>query len=99
MGQWCAVYNALSFDIAGMGAATLFFWLQLMNLTKTYQTPLIITGLVTAIATYHYIRIFNSWVDAFDVKQSGDSYAVRCRGCLSMTPTGTWTGCSRCHCC
>merc|ERR1711904_126942 len=23
------------------------------------------TGLVTAIATYHYVRIFNSWVDAF----------------------------------
>jgi len=79
-GQWCAVYNALSFGIAGMGAATLFFWLQLMNLTKTYQTPLIITGLVTAIATYHYIRIFNSWVDAFDVKQSGDSYAVQLSG-------------------
>merc|ERR1712224_1148200 len=74
-GQWCAVYNALSFGIAGMGAATLFFWLQLMNLTKTYQTPLIITGLVTAIATYHYIRIFNSWVDAFDVKQVGYSAA------------------------
>merc|ERR1712118_594694 len=69
-----------SFGIAGMGAATLFFWLQLMNLTKTYQTPLIITGLVTAIATYHYIRIFNSWVDAFDVKQSGDSYAVQLSG-------------------
>merc|ERR1719213_866266 len=51
-----------------------------MNLTKTYQTPLIITGLVTAIATYHYIRIFNSWVDAFDVKQSGDSYAVQLSG-------------------
>merc|ERR1719313_1289099 len=51
-----------------------------MNLTKTYQTPLIITGLVTAIATYHYIRIFNSWVDAFDVKQAGDSYAVQLSG-------------------
>merc|ERR1719313_2023328 len=51
-----------------------------MNLTKTYQTPLIITGLVTAIATYHYIRIFNSWVDAFDVKQAGDSWAVAKRG-------------------
>merc|ERR1712188_143874 len=39
-----------------------------------------ITGLVTAIATYHYIRIFNSWVDAFDVKQAGDSYAVQLSG-------------------
>merc|ERR1712124_243544 len=73
-------YNALSFGIAGMGAATLFFWLQLPNLTKTYRTPLIITGLVTAIATYHYVRIFNSWVNAFDLKQKDDSYAVSLSG-------------------
>merc|ERR1712182_10926 len=69
-----------SFGIAGMGAATLFFWLQLPNLTKTYRTPLIITGLVTAIATYHYVRIFNSWVNAFELKQTDDSYAVSLSG-------------------
>jgi len=34
---------------------------------KNYRTALIITGLVTGIATYHYFRIFNSWNDAFDV--------------------------------
>jgi len=67
-GQWLSVYNALSFGMAGMGAATIFFWLQLANVTKNYRTALIITGLVTAIATYHYVRIFNSWVGAFDVK-------------------------------
>merc|ERR1712010_36618 len=62
------------------GAATLFFWLQLPNLTKTYRTPLIITGLGTAIATYHYVRIFNSWVNAFELKQTDDSYAVSLSG-------------------
>ena len=30
---------------------------------------------MTAIATYHYVRIFNSWVNAFDLKQKDDSYA------------------------
>merc|ERR1712078_591622 len=55
-------------------------WLQLPNLTKTYRTPLIITGLVTAIATYHYVRIFNSWVNAFELKQTDDSYAVSLSG-------------------
>jgi len=79
-GQWSAVYNALSFGIAGMGAATIFFWLQLGNLTKTYRTALIITGLVTAIATYHYFRIFNSWVDAFALHEKGDSYTVTLTG-------------------
>merc|ERR1711877_85139 len=69
-GQWLAVYNALSFGIAGMGAATIFFWLQLANVSKKSRTALCITGLVTWIATYHYFRIFNSWNDAFDVKFS-----------------------------
>jgi len=66
-GSWSAVYNALSFGIAGMGSATIFFWLQVPNLQKKYRTALIITGIVTFIATYHYFRIFNSWNDAFDV--------------------------------
>ena len=67
-GSWSAVYNALSFGIAGMGSATIFFWLQIYNVNKKYRTALTITGLVTFIATYHYFRIFNSWNDAFDVK-------------------------------
>merc|ERR1712019_99248 len=75
-----AVYNALSFGIAGMGSATIFYWLQLPNLTKNYRSALIITGLVTAIATYHYVRIFNSWVDAFNLKLTGDTYAVTLSG-------------------
>jgi bacteriorhodopsin len=80
-GQWSLVYNALSFGIAGMGSATIFFWLQLPNVTKNYRTALTITGLVTAIATYHYVRIFNSWVDAFDVNNSnGGDYSVAVSG-------------------
>ena len=75
-GEWSLVYNSLSFGIAGMGAATIFFWLQLANVTKAYRTALCITGLVTAIACYHYVRIFNSWVDAFNVKLIDGEYAV-----------------------
>jgi len=81
-GTWSAVYNALSFGIAGMGSATIFFWLQLPNVRKKYRTALIITGLVTFIATYHYFRIFNSWIDAFDVKfdPHADTYKVGLTG-------------------
>jgi bacteriorhodopsin len=71
-GQWSLVYNSLSFGIAGMGSATIFYWLSLPNLAKEYRTALMITGLVTAIATYHYIRIFNSWCDAFTVSNAAD---------------------------
>jgi len=79
--QWSAVYNSLSFGIASMGAATIFFWLQLANVSKKYRTALTITGLVTLIATYHYFRIFNSWCEAFDVKADGHGgYAVKVTG-------------------
>eukprot|EP00451_Oxyrrhis_marina_P016466 CAMPEP_0204319684 /NCGR_PEP_ID=MMETSP0469-20131031/7187_1 /ASSEMBLY_ACC=CAM_ASM_000384 /TAXON_ID=2969 /ORGANISM="Oxyrrhis marina" /LENGTH=262 /DNA_ID=CAMNT_0051300881 /DNA_START=111 /DNA_END=899 /DNA_ORIENTATION=- len=79
-GQWSAVYNALSFGIAAMGSATVFFWLQLPNVTRNYRTALTITGIVTWIATYHYFRIFNSWVEAFEVKEVGGAYAVTVSG-------------------
>jgi len=64
-----------------MGSATIFFWLQLPNIAKKYRTALIITGLVTLIATYHYFRIFNSWNDCFDVKYDGKgAYGVALSG-------------------
>lgn len=70
-GQYLAVYNALSFGIASMGAGTIFYWMQIPQVAKQYRTALTITGLVTAIATYHYVRIFNSWVSAFQVSNGG----------------------------
>merc|ERR1712151_1086920 len=33
-----------------------------------YKSAVFISGLVTFIAAYHYIRIFNSWVDAYSYK-------------------------------
>lgn len=68
-GEYNAVYNALSFGIAGMGAASLFVLFQSFNVIKKYRTALLINFLVTAIATYHYVRIFNSWDAAYEVKE------------------------------
>merc|ERR1712185_71952 len=60
----------------------IFVWLQIPNVSKKYRTALIINGLVTGIATYHYFRIFNSWNDAFDVKINSDNtgYNVKLSG-------------------
>ncbi len=66
-GQYQLVYNAFSFTIATMGAATLFFWLGRSQVSDAYKTALTITGLVTAIALYHYIRIFESWAGAYQL--------------------------------
>mmetsp|Transcript_49041 Transcript_49041/g.111728 ORF Transcript_49041/g.111728 Transcript_49041/m.111728 type:complete len:260 (-) Transcript_49041:115-894(-) len=70
-GQFQLVYNILSFSLASMMATTIFLWMRVPAITAKYQTALIISGLVTFIAAYHYMRIFNSWTEAY--KYSLDS--------------------------
>ena len=67
-GQFSLVYNAFSFTFATMGAATVFLWLSRSQVGPAYKTALTISGLVTAIACYHYYRIFESWDAAYDFK-------------------------------
>ena len=66
--QYFFVYNAFSFTLATMAAATIFLWLGRSQVGPAYKTALTISGLVTAIATYHYFRIFDSWENAFEVR-------------------------------
>lgn len=68
-GQYFFVYNAFSFTLATMAAATLFLWLSRSQVAPEYRTALLVSGLVTAIAAYHYYRIFESWENAFSVRQ------------------------------
>jgi bacteriorhodopsin len=67
VGQYELVYNSFSFTIAAMGAATLFFWLGRSQVSDRYKTALTITGLVTAIAFYHYFRMFESWAGSYKI--------------------------------
>ncbi|MDZ4791814.1 MAG: bacteriorhodopsin-like [Hyphomicrobiales bacterium] len=67
IGQFELVYNAFSFTIAVMGAATIFFFLSRSQVAPRYRTALTITGLVTLIALYHYIRIYESWGAGYTV--------------------------------
>lgn len=66
--QFSLVYNAFSFTLASMAAATLFLWLSRSQVAPAYRTALTISGLVTAIAAYHYLRIFESWNEAYILK-------------------------------
>lgn len=59
--QFLLVANAFSFTIAVMGAAAIFFFLRSFHVAPAYRTALTVTGLVTAIACYHYFRIAHSW--------------------------------------
>jgi bacteriorhodopsin len=64
--QYQAVYNTLSFTLASMMATTFYLWFRAFAVKDRYQSAVLVSGLVTFIAAYHYIRIFNSWVDAYE---------------------------------
>merc|ERR1711879_464272 len=64
--QFDLVYNVLSFSLASMASSTAFLWLRVSSVHEKYKSALVISGLVTFIAAYHYVRIFNSWTDAYE---------------------------------
>jgi len=80
--QYDAVYNTLSFSLACMMATTVFLWMRSGSVNEKYKSAVVISGLVTFIAAYHYIRIFNSWVDAYEfgapqeVKEPGNPHWI-----------------------
>jgi bacteriorhodopsin len=64
--QYQAVYNVLSFALASMMATTMYLWFRSFCVQARYQSAVLVSGMVTFIAAYHYIRIFNSWVEAYE---------------------------------
>ncbi|MEX0375303.1 bacteriorhodopsin-like [Spiribacter pallidus] len=65
LGQYTFVQNAFSFGLAVMAAATLFLWFSRSHVAPAYRMAITISGLVTAIAAYHYLQIMLSWEAAF----------------------------------
>ena len=65
--EYSLIYNAFSFTLATMMTATLFFWLNLNSVAKAYRPAMVVTGLVTFIAAYHYLQIYLSFGAAYDV--------------------------------
>merc|ERR1711994_1006348 len=57
--------NTLSFALASMMATTMYLWFRSTAVADKYKSAVLISGLVTFIAAYHYFRIFNSWVEAY----------------------------------
>ena len=64
-GQYDLVYNSFSLTIAAMGASLLFFILVRNQVHPAHRMAVTISSVVVAIAFYHYLRIFQSWSDAF----------------------------------
>ena len=90
------LYNSLSFAIATFGASTVFFFCQRSQVAPAYKTSLTLAGLVCLIALYHYLRIFESFNEAYIVIQDGlvnrNWRAIECK--LSLC----WMASNRTHC-
>jgi len=69
--QFNLVYDVLSFSLATMAATTIFLWMRVSSAAERYKSALIISGLVTFIASYHYLRIYNSWTEAYEWTTEG----------------------------
>jgi len=63
--EYQTVYNTLSFALASMMATTMYLWFRSTAVHDKFKSAVLISGLVTFIAAYHYFRIFNSWVEAY----------------------------------
>jgi len=74
--QYQAVYNVLSFALASMMATTLYLWFRSFAVNEKYRSAVLISGMVTFIAAYHYMRIFNSWVDAYKYTTEAENPAL-----------------------
>ena len=65
IGNYQLIYNFLSFAIAAFGASTVFFFAQRTQIAPAYKTALTLSGLVCLIALYHYLRLFDSFSNAY----------------------------------
>ena len=64
------IYNFLSFAIAAFGASTIFFFAQRSQVAPAYKTALTLSGLVCLVAFYHYLRLFESFGNAYEISYS-----------------------------
>lgn len=63
--QFNAVYNMLSLGLASMLFTSLFLFISRDRVLPRYRMAVTVSGIVTAIAAYHYFRIFDSFNHAF----------------------------------
>ena len=70
--QWGTVYNMLSFGLVSMLATTIYTLVAQSRVLPKYRPALVLSSMVTFIAAYHYMRIFNSFTES----SNGDAVAI-----------------------
>ncbi len=67
MNQYSLVTNLMSLTVATMGASALFFFTSRQLVSQKYRLALNVSGLVVAIACYHYFKILDSFTHAYQL--------------------------------
>ena len=62
--QWNLVYNVFSFGLISMLACTVYTLVSQQRVLAKYRNALVMSSMVTFIAGYHYLRIFDSFKHA-----------------------------------
>jgi bacteriorhodopsin len=68
--QYNLVDNMFSMTVATMGAAALFFFAARSSVAPKFRPALLVSGIVVAIACYHYFMIRLSWQGAYTFDKS-----------------------------
>ncbi|MEY4639855.1 MAG: hypothetical protein RLY13_853 [Actinomycetota bacterium] len=76
-GQFNLVYNILSLGLASMLFTSVFLFVARERVLPRYRMAVMVSGTVTAIATYHYFRMFDNFNHAFaGMENNPDAYNV-----------------------
>ena len=69
--QYQTVVNVFSLTIAVTGSASIFFLLKRQEVLPRYRTAVTLLGLVSLVAAYNYLRLTQSWREAYQVVNGG----------------------------
>jgi len=70
-GGYLLIYNMLSLGIASMLFTTIFLFVARERVLPRYRMAVMVSGTVTAIAAYHYFRMFDDFIHAFGADGMG----------------------------
>lgn len=70
-GSYTLVYNMLSLGIASMLFTSIFLFVARERVAPRYRMAVMVSGTVTAIAAYHYFRMFDDFKHAFGADGMG----------------------------
>ena len=86
--NWNLVYNIFSFGLICMLACTVYTLVSQPRVMAKYRNALVMSSMVTFIAGYHYLRIFDSFAHASNPEMTGEGDAAMATGKILVDLSG-----------